>query len=970
MNKPITIPKNRTVRDDLDYGFLREEGLKHLEKIASTLWTDYNTHDPGITILEMLCYAITDLSLRIETPIEDLIAEHPNDLVDIHKHFVSAINILPSKPVTALDYRKLLVRLKGVKNAWIKAHPQTVYVNCTTSAMSYTPFEEVPEDENTTSFDLQGLNDIYLDFEEELTEAQEEEVITAVKRIYHENRNLCEDLIDICKIPEQHIWLCAYIDIEADADEEWILAQILTKVEDYFAPSPTFYSLEEMYEKGYTTDQIFEGPIPYPDSCIQPTREVDEGMPDHTEMQKGFTDDTELAAADLRREIRLSDLIAIIMEIEGVKVIKDISMKPCGEDDFDPWIICVKENHKPVLCWSPTTDDEVEACGDCKSSIFNFTKGLLPIGVNTDKVLEHITYVKAEAKKKLEALETAVPEAPEGSYTPTDDYSTIQHDFPETYGITEVGLPSHVTKHRKAKAKQLQAYLLFFEQILANYFAHLGRVKDLLSTEAQLTNLYTSETLSTLGPEFKQTIFSQEVKDINDYSEITAQDMDVKLMELLRNLKTSPIKSADNVFYEHRNELLDHLIGRFAEKFSDYVFIMKSLYGDNADLEILKAKSWFLRDYKVLSCERGCAFNYCGEVWNETEEQYETLPIWDTENVNGVQKRIARLSGIQDFSRRDLLKDMIEVYHESDDDNILEYRWRIRHDNGTILLSSSKHYHSQQAAFAELMHAFQLAKHLENYEQKTTTSGAFTYYNLVDRSVTDTSSEAYVVARRIAYKSDPALSEAMIQETVEFLTDKAYEEEGLYTIEHILLRPDLYNSTSVEERNKENPDVIPDATTEDFMKACLDADCTSCGPTDPYSFRVTILLPGWMHRFANIDFREYMERMIRTELPAHILARICWIGHVKGIVPDEENDMLQIQTKYKAFLEQLQTYCCEAPESTEEILAYRTTLNEFTECLNSVTTIYPPGRLHDCDNDSTEAEGNKIILGRTNIGQQ
>ena len=977
MNQSITIPKHVNSQNDLDYAFLREEGLKHLEQIASKLWTDYNTHDPGITILEMLCYAITDLSLRVETPIENLVERSDDDVKKVHKQFINAIDILPSKPVTALDYRKLFVKLKGVKNAWIKAHRRTIHVNCKEEELSYTPFEGLDDDVKTDSFTLRGLNDIYLDFEDDITAPQETEIIDAVKKLYHDNRNLCEDLVDICVVPEQHIWMCAYIDIHPEADEEFILAQILMKIEDYFSPSVNFYSLEQMYDKGYTTDQIFEGPIPYPGACVKTSRETlgltkDEVLPEHLDMQNGFTDDEELRHAELRREIRLSDLMHIIMDIEGVNVIKDISMKPCGEDDYDPWIICVKENHKPVLCWNPESEDvEDDGCGSCKSSIFNFTKGLLPIGVNTSKVLNFIEELRAEEKAVLNKLKTEVPKAPDGAYIDTAAYSTFQHDFPETYGITEVGLPANADRERKAKAKQLQAYLLFFEQILANYFAHLGKVKDLLSTEGQLTELYTENVLSAVAPEFKQTYFSQEVKDINDYDALTNNNMDEHIIALMRDMKTNSLKDSDVIFYEHRNQLLDHLIARFAEKFSDYVFIMKSLYGDSANIEILKAKSWFLQDYKEISCERGCAFNYCnGKVWDPVTSSYIDKQVWDTENVNGVQKRIARLAGIQDFSRRDLLKDTIEVYHEADTDGILEYRWRIKHDDGTILLSSSKHYHSQQAAFAELLHAFNLAKDEANYDQKQTASGAFTYYNLVDRSVTDTTSEAFVVARRIAYKSQASESEAMMRRTVEFLADKAFEQEGMYIIEHILLRPDVYNSITVEKNDKENPDVIPDARPEDFMTSCLDADCNTCGPLDPYSFRVTVILPGWMQRFGNIDFRKYMERMIRTELPAHVLARICWIGHVKGIVPDEENHMLQLQTKYRSFLEQLRAFCENPPTETAQIEDYRNTLNEFTECLNGVHTIYPPGRLHDCNNDSTEAEGNKIILGRTNIGQQ
>jgi hypothetical protein len=48
---------------------------------------------------------------------------------------------------------------------------------------------------------------------------------------------------------------------------------------------------------------------------------------------------------------------------------------------------------------------------------------------------------------------------------------------------------------------------------------------------------------------------------------------------------------------ERRNEVLDHLISRFAETFSDYTFLMKSLYGKSADEIVLSNKENFLNEY-------------------------------------------------------------------------------------------------------------------------------------------------------------------------------------------------------------------------------------------------------------------------------------------------------------------------------------------------------------------------------------
>lgn len=46
--------------------------------MGSSLWTDYNIHDPGITILEALCYALTDIAYRAGWDINDLLTPEPN----------------------------------------------------------------------------------------------------------------------------------------------------------------------------------------------------------------------------------------------------------------------------------------------------------------------------------------------------------------------------------------------------------------------------------------------------------------------------------------------------------------------------------------------------------------------------------------------------------------------------------------------------------------------------------------------------------------------------------------------------------------------------------------------------------------------------------------------------------------------------------------------------------------------------
>ena len=49
MSQATTLATTSIEHPAMDYGFLRLEGIRHLERMAGGLWTDFNAHDPGIT---------------------------------------------------------------------------------------------------------------------------------------------------------------------------------------------------------------------------------------------------------------------------------------------------------------------------------------------------------------------------------------------------------------------------------------------------------------------------------------------------------------------------------------------------------------------------------------------------------------------------------------------------------------------------------------------------------------------------------------------------------------------------------------------------------------------------------------------------------------------------------------------------------------------------------------------------------
>src|SRR5215472_17607141 len=119
----IVLLKNPPLDPAQDFYGLRRDGIGFVAQMGSKLWTDYNVHDPGITILEALCYAITDVAYRMGWRIEDILAPKVPAADPKQPYpkqaFFTARQILTVNAVKPEDFRRLLIDLAGVRNAWM-----------------------------------------------------------------------------------------------------------------------------------------------------------------------------------------------------------------------------------------------------------------------------------------------------------------------------------------------------------------------------------------------------------------------------------------------------------------------------------------------------------------------------------------------------------------------------------------------------------------------------------------------------------------------------------------------------------------------------------------------------------------------------------------------------------------------------------------------------------------------------------
>jgi hypothetical protein len=849
-----TLPNAPPAETALDQQRLYALGLEHVRALARKTWTDHNIHDPGITTLELLCYALTDLAYRASLPIEDLLTG-ADSAAPNHTALFTARQILPNRPLTLLDYRKLLIDLKGVKNAWIKPAELTYYADTVAAQLLHERPD--PGRPGIREVRLRGLYEVLVEPMDEVTaETDIEDVLDAVRERLAANRNLGEDFVAVTAVHRQDFMLCAELELAPEADVSRVQAEVLFQVDRFLAPPVVNYSLSEMLERKkpdggrYTVEEIFDGPL----------------------LDCGFIDDAELARAELRTEIHLSDLISLVMRIDGVRAVADMVINPVGAQTLpDKWRVPVASGAQPTLA--------MERCR------LVFYKRNMPVVSRATEVAAHLESLVDREQAKLETPQAYDLPVPRGRQRQPGRYYSFQNHFPAVYGLSEHGAPAGAGPKPRAQAFQLKAYLLFFDQIMADYCAQLARMKDLFAVD----------------PALHQTYFHQVVDSFIDFKRIY-QDAD----EVVHSIEMEVDDPA--VWIERRSRFLDHLVARFGERFHDYAAIMLSSFGASPQ-SLTAVKCEFLESCPTIGAERGLAYD---------ASLKEAENLWNTGNVSGLERRLAKLLGLSDARRRNLSEISYDVYAEIDATPGDEFRFRVRHRvTGKILLSGSTRYATREAARQAMLRALSFAQLPAKYERLQASDGRF-YFNVVG----DTGD---VVARRIEYFATEAQRDAAIDELIAYLKEH-YSDEGMYLIENILLRPE---------------------PGERFLPICVDPNCTDCADDDPYSYRIHVVLPAWAGRFGNMEFRRFAEEVIRQETPAHVLPKVCWISR---------EDMAMLEGAYRAWLE------ARAGASAEN---RKEKLEAFIAALYSVKNVYPSQTLQECD---AEEEQPKFIVGQTALG--
>ena len=212
------------------YTQLQQHTLDELERIAGTVWTDFNAHDPGITIADTANYALTEMDYKLSFSLEEYLTNKKGTyLIEEYGLFPSE-QVYPTTPVTIDDYRKLLLaHFPMLENVKVEADKKMGTYNFSLRFSPYYIRQNIIEER--------------------------------IRELFHCNRNLCENIDKITIETPKTLSFKADFEIYPDGDSTDILVQIYWLAMQYLSGS---IKIEHESPEGFVTIQPeawYEGPV-------------------------------------------------------------------------------------------------------------------------------------------------------------------------------------------------------------------------------------------------------------------------------------------------------------------------------------------------------------------------------------------------------------------------------------------------------------------------------------------------------------------------------------------------------------------------------------------------------------------------------------------------------------------------------------------------------------------------------------
>ena len=607
---------------------LKEQALALVQTVCGDGWTDHNIGDPGITLLDVLAFVISDLGFRLNFPIRELLAPDPADPVESNQQpFFLAPQILPSNTVTLADHRRAIIDIPGIKNA--------DFVSLTS--------------DNVANGNVSGSVDILLDLEDEWssrTPQEKMELYIKVRQSFISARNVNQDLNKIIPIKKQLFSVDFFLAFEDINSLTNTVTEILSKTREVLSPGVRKTSKQDLKQAGYAGDDIFDGPL----------------------LKNGFILTSDVESLHMPDVIYASDVFEVLDQQAGLKRINSFAFTPAFDDplnkdeDYLNWRFKISPQYMLKLDIEKTLDQlKIELDGQSyiltqadklaislsveASYQASRSQNTEPLNTEPQKTgSEQTEFPQSQTQTNEYANE--ITEFISSSYRELKQYTSIQHDFPAIYKLVESRLDGEINSTELASILQLKGFLTLFDQVLADQFAQLDNLRKLLALPDQqvfirlsriFDKMLASENLSTSQiNQFWQDVcqlplteLSQPITDISGQAHLLGDYFEQYQCEGFQSL-SEPVLS--EVQLDRLNRSLEHLLGRFAEKsldtnllkyqhvfdnyLDDFMPIPEDISDDQPLLDKLVALkkiidlTKIINDYPRLSKYRTGGFNY------------------------------------------------------------------------------------------------------------------------------------------------------------------------------------------------------------------------------------------------------------------------------------------------------------------------------------------------------------------------
>jgi hypothetical protein len=921
--------------------------------MGSRKWTDYNVHDPGITILEAFCYAITDLAYRIGWNIEDILTPEAaaSDPLQPYPNqaFPTAREILTVNPVTPNDFRRLLIDLDGVRNAWILCKDcacDASYfawcdndklmlsyakpANVTPAPVEVTPrglyealleLESDPElgdlngrkiEYRSVTHDADGAHTVIMElrfpdvsltnedqwqlFLKSDQEFDDESFTVTLTRLgatktfdlfslpseadrdsYVRNhwRTVFFASFSIALVPSgktiviENAALRLFGDIAAksamtattlkalleDVKASGFIQryrkkakQALAAVKSAKAALHSHRNLDEDYclvqtagieevavcadvevkpdadiervqaEIWFRIEQYLNPPILF--RTLQELRDAGEPVEeifDGPELASGFIKADDLEAASLRSVLRASDLLNSLMDIDGVITVNKLQLTK-----YDSEGNAVKGAADPV--WDADGNPIFDPNRVSASWLLFIASRHQPrLYLNLSRFLFYkngLPFLPRmdEATDTLNQLrgDAERPKNPGADKNLRIPKGNFRN--PDDYYPVQYSLPlTYGVGPSGLPANASIARRAQARQLKAYLMVFEQLLGDALAQLAHTADLFS------LDPLVKRTYFVNLFSEaqIKGFGGIADPGMTLPAIEAIA--ETQP------EFYERRNRFLNHLLARFGEDFSEYALLLTDAAGIHvAQQRLIENKIAFLKRYKTISHDRGKAFDY-------------TIAPCSAENYPGIKKRITLLLGYPDLAFEWTVGTPAGGNYPLD--------FHLLDGNGTHWLDGSLTVAAASAAAAKhAAYRIVVAQMVRDDAYDIVSANGQFRLELKDSALAPLGQSPQLF-------DSTADAAAMRDQLMAWSAN-----ERLIVVEHLLLRPKFPGDA--------------------LYPACCDAGCCTCGDEDPYSFRLTVVMPGWVPQYTdNLDLRRFANRTIQQETPSHLVQKTCWVGN-------------------------------------------------------------------------------------------